>query len=63
MNDVDLAALQERPAASDGARVSQWFDRFEKALHAGDAQLVASLFQADSHWRDLVVVAIDDQTR
>lgn len=54
MNDVDLAALQERPAASDGARVSQWFDRFEKALHAGDAQLVTSLFQADSHWRDLV---------
>lgn len=54
MNDVDLAALKERPATSDGMRVSQWFDRFEEALHAGNAKTLATLFQADSHWRDLV---------
>ncbi len=54
MNDVDLAALSERPAAAAELLVTRWLNAFEVALGAGDPDAVAALFQADGHWRDLV---------
>ncbi len=54
MNDVDVSALTEQRTASDAALVTQWLDRFEAALRTDDAAALTYLFQADSHWRDLV---------
>ncbi|MDR2280012.1 MAG: NAD(P)/FAD-dependent oxidoreductase [Gordonia sp. (in: high G+C Gram-positive bacteria)] len=41
-------------AASPGARMDAWLAKFNNALAANDPQAVASLFVADSYWRDLV---------
>ena len=54
MDDVDLTALSQRPAASDTDLVTHWLGAFETALGSGDASAVAALFQRDSHWRDLL---------
>jgi putative flavoprotein involved in K+ transport len=54
MNDIDLAILGEQRDESDARQVSRWLDAFEAALRAGDAGALAALFQADSHWRDIV---------
>ncbi|HEX5403598.1 MAG TPA: NAD(P)/FAD-dependent oxidoreductase [Pseudonocardiaceae bacterium] len=42
------------PERSPQVRVDDWLARFEYALAAGDAETAASLFAADSYWRDLV---------
>ena len=34
--------------------VRNWLASFESALHARDADAIASLFQSDSHWRDVL---------
>lgn len=39
---------------SAAARVNTWFAEFQDALNSHDAQRAASLFAADSYWRDLV---------
>ncbi|QRY62160.1 NAD(P)/FAD-dependent oxidoreductase [Gordonia sp. PDNC005] len=41
-------------ADSPGARMDAWLAKFNNALAANDPQAVASLFVADSYWRDLV---------
>ncbi|GAC78876.1 putative flavoprotein involved in K+ transport [Gordonia malaquae] len=41
-------------ADSPGARMDAWLAKFNTALAANDPQAVASLFVADSYWRDLV---------
>src|SRR3954467_15503266 len=33
---------------------NHWLARFESALGAGDLSLLQSLFQAESHWRDVL---------
>lgn len=45
------AVQQDR---SPQARVDDWLARFESALAARDVAAAASLFAADSYWRDLV---------
>ncbi|MEX2617220.1 MAG: NAD(P)/FAD-dependent oxidoreductase [Alphaproteobacteria bacterium] len=59
MDDVDLSTLSNRPAASDGQIVTQWLGDFEAALRTGDAGAVSALFEADSHWRDLLAFTWD----
>lgn len=59
MDDIDLSTLSNRSAASDDQRVTQWLGDFEAALGAGDASAVAALFEADSHWRDLLAFTWD----
>ena len=54
MDDVNQAALSERPAASADQLVSRWLGAFEAALRAGDATSLAALFEPDSHWRDIL---------
>jgi putative flavoprotein involved in K+ transport len=36
--------------------VAAWLSQFEKALSAGDATALRSLFHADSHWRDVLAL-------
>jgi cation diffusion facilitator CzcD-associated flavoprotein CzcO len=38
------------------AAAAQWLAQFEKALAAADESLLRSLFQADSHWRDVLAL-------
>jgi putative flavoprotein involved in K+ transport len=49
-----LELAEQSRLASDGALATDWLAAFEHALAARDAAAVARLFQADSHWRDLV---------
>ena len=41
-----------RPSAA--TEVTQWLERFDSALQAGDAAAAADLFATESYWRDLV---------
>ena len=41
-----------RPSAA--TEVTQWLERFDSALQAGDAVAAADLFATESYWRDLV---------
>ena len=59
MNDVDLAAVREARAMDDRALVSQWLGRFERALQAGNEAAIEAMFDAESHWRDLVAFTWD----
>ena len=44
-----------RPAETTAsARADEWLDAFADALRAGDVDRAASLFAAESYWRDLV---------
>jgi cation diffusion facilitator CzcD-associated flavoprotein CzcO len=54
MNDVSNTILAERPAASLEDIVTGWLARFEAALGTGTAGALVRLFQADSHWRDVL---------
>jgi hypothetical protein len=54
MDDAALTALSERPAKTETALVSAWLEDFEVSLGARDGKALAALFQADSHWRDLL---------
>ena len=44
------------------AAVGHWLGRFENALSTGDSAMLASLFQADSHWRDVLALTWEIQT-
>ena len=53
-----MGLIDQLPIASAGARsaaghVEQWLARLNAGLESGDPAAVASLFAADSHWRDL----------
>jgi len=54
MDDVTPAVLDANRAASAESIVTDWLSAFEAALTGGDAAAIAALFQADSHWRDLL---------
>src|SRR5437016_1301004 len=41
---------------------NHWLAKFERALARGDDALLASLFQADSHWRDVLAFTWRIQT-
>jgi cation diffusion facilitator CzcD-associated flavoprotein CzcO len=54
MNDFDQS-FHEFQAAQESRRLAEdWLDAFETALNARDAAKIASLFHADSHWRDIL---------
>ncbi len=38
------------------AQAGQWLGRFERALSAGDTAALSDLFEADSHWRDVLAL-------
>lgn len=54
MNDVELATLHERRPSDALSVVEHWLGAFEAALAAADAASVESLFEPDSHWRDIL---------
>lgn len=43
-------------APSGAAYVEQWLERFDASIARSDARSLAELFQADSHWRDLLAL-------
>jgi cation diffusion facilitator CzcD-associated flavoprotein CzcO len=55
----DLAAADGQGTAAAetfAAVVASWLARFERAIAEADDRLLESLFQADSHWRDLLAL-------
>ncbi|MFM9942657.1 MAG: flavin-containing monooxygenase [Hyphomicrobiaceae bacterium] len=54
MNDINPAGLATREAATPEAIAAGWLEAFEAALGTGHATALAALFQADSHWRDIL---------
>ncbi len=51
MSSTNLAP----PPAMDATMVmSDWLERFDRALASGDAKAAASMFGTDCFWRDLV---------
>jgi cation diffusion facilitator CzcD-associated flavoprotein CzcO len=53
MNDINPAILN-REDISVRSAVASWLGAFEDALGNTDTAALASLFEADGHWRDLV---------
>lgn len=54
MNDIDLISLKAREVAETRASVEAWLRAFEAALTSGDPAKIASLFETESHWRDVL---------
>src|SRR5690348_2647017 len=48
----EMTMAQPDPAAA----AAQWLAQFEKALAAADESLLRALFDADSHWRDVLAL-------
>ena len=42
--------------------IASWLAQFNTALTAGDADRIAVLFDADSHWRDLLALTWNIET-
>ncbi|EAU41542.1 hypothetical protein FP2506_13954 [Fulvimarina pelagi HTCC2506] len=49
-----LERLQTQEKSEARKKAEAWFEDFEKALAAGDAEAAANMFAATSFWRDLV---------
>jgi cation diffusion facilitator CzcD-associated flavoprotein CzcO len=45
------------PATSIATDAESWLARFERALGEGDDALLATLFHAESHWRDVLALS------
>jgi putative flavoprotein involved in K+ transport len=54
MNDFHHATGEQQEAQGAAEIASRWLASFEGALVARDAGHIAGLFQADSHWRDIL---------
>ena len=54
MNVIDKPVSARPDAVSLDRLASSWLEAFEAALSSGDAKAIAALFQADSHWRDIL---------
>lgn len=54
MNDIDLAAFGETGSGTLAPTVTEWLNGFERALSSRDVDALTTLFETDSHWRDLI---------
>lgn len=54
MNDIDQDLLAFQAAQQARRDAESWLAAFETALCARDPARIASLFHADSHWRDVL---------
>ena len=54
MNDINPAAMKRTKAVTDADIVAGWLDAFNAALPKCDAGAIAALFQAESHWKDVL---------
>lgn len=54
MNDIDQDLLAFQAAQQARRDAESWLAAFETALAARDPARIASLFHADSHWRDVL---------
>ena len=54
MNYSDLASVKARDDVKTQETVSTWLGAFERALVSGDEQAIASLFELEGNWRDVV---------
>ena len=54
MDTPDQLMKKNDVAPSEAAIVEKWLARWEAALQSGDQAAVASLFESDGHWRDLL---------
>jgi len=54
MNYSDPASVKARDDVKTQETVSTWLGAFERALVSGDEQAVASLFELEGNWRDVV---------
>jgi len=48
------APHRDEPGHADIACLEHWLGRFNAALHSADTRQLESLFESDSHWRDLL---------
>lgn len=54
MIHADTSAPLPVPSVAETDAVRRWLAEFEAALHAGIPTALLALFEADSHWRDLL---------
>ena len=54
MNDIDTMLAPDPDTTNDAPSVARWLGAMEAALAKRDVAGLEGLFQADSHWRDLV---------
>ena len=54
--------LAKTEKASVATTVDRWLAQFERALAEPDNVLLATLFHADSHWRDVLALTWDIRT-
>ena len=54
MNDIDHTALQTREDMELRSIATAWLRAFEAALASGDEAMIASMFEPDGNWRDVL---------
>jgi hypothetical protein len=54
MNDIDLTGLKEREDVEMRTDVTAWLRAFERALSSGDHKKIATLFETEGNWRDVL---------
>ena len=54
--------LAKAETDSVATAVDRWLAQFERALAERDDVLLATLFHADSHWRDVLALTWDIRT-
>lgn len=54
MNHTDPTRFETRDDAHLAETVSRWLNAFEQALEGGDVAVVASLFEMEANWRDVL---------
>ena len=54
--------LAKAETESVATTVDRWLAQFERALAEPDDALLATLFHADSHWRDVLALTWDIRT-
>ena len=54
MNYTDHASFKMREDATIRETVTAWLENFERALERGDEKMLASYFEADGNWRDVL---------
>src|SRR5215212_10002298 len=54
MDAANQLVFHKTVVRSERELIEEWLEAFEAALHSRDSSKIATLFAAESHWRDLV---------
>jgi hypothetical protein len=54
VNDIDLASFEARDDVKTHESVTRWLRAFGQAISSGDETQVASLFEDEGNWRDVL---------